>query len=145
MRARNSRVSRDSNVYGSEVLDKPPPLAFRFSRGKMGVSGALARDNETLSLEILSRRLHGVKGLFPSRVLVDTWQRFWGVCGNLRVRSAVSFAGGPWRGWLGSWRRLSRLRLWPSLFQCAGSCSNSRNRKVWVLFRSLHLMELKVY
>lgn len=75
MRVRNSRVSRDSNVYGSEVLDKPPPLAFRFSRGKMGVSGARARDNETLSLAIFCR-LHVLKGLFPSRVLVDSWERF---------------------------------------------------------------------
>lgn len=69
-------MSRDSNVYGSEVLDKPPPLAFRFSRGKMGASGARARDDETSSLVILSCRPHAVKGLFPSRVLVDSWERF---------------------------------------------------------------------
>ena len=75
MRVRNSRVSRDSKVYGSEVLDKPPPLALRFSRGKMGVSGAQARDNETLSLVIFCG-LHTLKGLFPSRVLIDSWERF---------------------------------------------------------------------
>ena len=104
----------------------PPPLALRFSRGKMGVSGAQARDNETLSLVIFCG-LHTLKGLFPSRVLIDSWERFWGVCWNLSVRSAANFAGGPWRGWLESWRHLSCLHLWPLLFQCLGSCSNSRN------------------
>ena len=76
MRVRNSRVSRDSNVYGSEVLDKPPPLALRFSRGKMGVSGAQARDNETLSLLICHYGLYSLKGFFTYRVLISSGDRF---------------------------------------------------------------------
>ena len=71
---------RDNNaVYRSTVLDKPPPLAFRFSHWENeSVPGASKRDHEDLSLVIFYYEFYALKGFFTCRILINSGERFVG-------------------------------------------------------------------
>ena len=64
-------MSRDNNVvYCSEILDEPPPSAFRFSYW------AGVRDNETLSLVMFYYGLYAFKGFFSYGILINSGKWF---------------------------------------------------------------------